>query len=230
MQPYFFPYLGYYSLIKSTDKWVVFDTPQYIRKSWINRNRILNVNGGIKYLGIAIKSAPRNTPINQIEIIDFNWRKNIINQLDYYKMVRAPRYDEVICMLEKAFEVESNNLSEVLINCLKVSCQFMEISFNYDVFSKMNIDSTNVMLPGDWAYVISKNLDAKIYINPYGGIDIFDVNKFKSCGMEIKFLKHNLPVYNQKKLCFEPSLSILDVMMFNNNDKIKEMLQDYRFI
>lgn len=230
MQPYFFPYLGYYSLIQSTDKWIVFDTPQYIKKAWVNRNRVLKINGGTKYIGIAIKSAPRDTPINQIEISDLQWRKNILNQLDYYKKVKAPRYDEVFCMLEKAFDIDSNNLSEVLINCLKVSCQFLDINFNYDVFSKMSIDTSNVKLPGDWAYEISKSIGAKTYVNPYGGIDIFNINKFYDAGLEIKFLRHNLPEYDQKNGNFEAALSILDVMMFNDNDKIRQMLLDYKFI
>ena len=46
MQPYLFPYIGYFSLIKNTDHFVFFDTPQYIRKGWINRNRIIGGYGG----------------------------------------------------------------------------------------------------------------------------------------------------------------------------------------
>ena len=50
MQPYFFPYLGYYSLIAATDHWVVFDTAQYIRRGWVNRNRVLSTGSdGWKY-------------------------------------------------------------------------------------------------------------------------------------------------------------------------------------
>ena len=45
MQPYFLPYLGYFSLIKHADIWVVFDTPKFIRHGWIERNRILSPRG-----------------------------------------------------------------------------------------------------------------------------------------------------------------------------------------
>jgi hypothetical protein len=230
MQPYFFPYIGYYSLINATNKWVIFDTPQYIRKGWVNRNQVLKINGGTKYICIPIKSSPRETPINKIEIIQENWKNNIINNLDYYKQVKAPRYNEVISMINEAFDIETSNLSEILINCLKTSCKHLDINFEYEIFSKMNLDCSEVHKPGDWALMIAKNLGAECYINPHGGIAIFEKEKFNEAKIDIKFIKHDLPIYNQNNLNFEPGLSIIDVMMFNDPKEIKEMLKSYKFI
>lgn len=52
MQPYFFPYAGYFSLIDYSDKFVFFDTSQYIKKGWVNRNRILNPRGGVRFTSL----------------------------------------------------------------------------------------------------------------------------------------------------------------------------------
>lgn len=46
MQPYFFPYLGHFSLIAASDAWIVFDVRQYTPRTWMNRNRILHPTGG----------------------------------------------------------------------------------------------------------------------------------------------------------------------------------------
>ena len=70
MQPYFFPYLGYFDLINRVDKWIVFDTPQYIRHGWVNRNRILHPHQGWQYIVVPLKKHDRDTSINQIETAD----------------------------------------------------------------------------------------------------------------------------------------------------------------
>lgn len=59
MQPYFFPYLGYYALIQKTDTWVVFDDCQYIRHGWVNRNRILHPNNSWQYITVPIAKAKK---------------------------------------------------------------------------------------------------------------------------------------------------------------------------
>ena len=68
MQPYLFPYIGYFSLIYNTDRFVFFDTPQYIRKGWINRNRIISSSGEPIYFTVPTQKAARETAINQILI------------------------------------------------------------------------------------------------------------------------------------------------------------------
>ena len=89
MQPYLFPYIGYFSLIKNTDHFVFFDTPQYIRKGWINRNRIIGATGEAVFFTIPVQKAKRETPINKIMISqNENWKMKILGQLNVYK--RAP--------------------------------------------------------------------------------------------------------------------------------------------
>ncbi len=54
MQPYFFPYIGYFQLINTVDEFVVYDNIEFTKKGWINRNRIL-VNGKDEYITLPIK-------------------------------------------------------------------------------------------------------------------------------------------------------------------------------
>ncbi|MFN8710728.1 MAG: WbqC family protein, partial [Planctomyces sp.] len=69
MQPYFFPYVGYFSLIHATDHWVVFDSAQYIRRGWVNRNRILSTGESPwKYIRIPVQHSDMETRISEILI------------------------------------------------------------------------------------------------------------------------------------------------------------------
>src|SRR5690606_41900370 len=78
MQPYFFPYLGYFSLIAATDRWIVFDPVQYIRKGWMNRNRVLKQGGGVKYVGITMAPHSRETLIRDMRLAPDTDRKSVV--------------------------------------------------------------------------------------------------------------------------------------------------------
>jgi len=229
MQPYFMPYLGYFSLIEATDKWVVFDTPQYIRKGWVNRNRILKKGGGTKYINVPIIKSLSSTPINQIEIAhpENGWRKKIFNGLDYYRENKAPYYDETLELLNSIIQVKCHKLSDFLVNSLRLTCQYIDLPFNFEVFSKMDLDISGVAHSGEWALKISKQLSATQYINPPGGKDIFVKEDFNKSGIELSFLQNDLTRYDQKSTEFIPGLSIVDVLMFNSKERIHQLIKSY---
>ena len=104
MQPYFFPYIGYFQLIRAVDEFVIFDKAQYIRRGWINRNRILNAQKESVYINIPVHKAPIETQIKDIVINNnINWKENIFRQLNYY--CKAPNYDFVIGFLNESLTI-----------------------------------------------------------------------------------------------------------------------------
>src|ERR1035437_356071 len=70
MQPYIFPYLGYYQLVNTVDTFVFFDDVNYIKKGWINENNIL-VNDAAYKFTLPVKDSSQNKRINQIELSDY---------------------------------------------------------------------------------------------------------------------------------------------------------------
>lgn len=229
MQPYFFPYLGYFSLIKNTDQWIVLDTVQYIRHGWINRNRILKLNGGWQYIGIPLKKHSRNTLIKNIKISkNGGWKEKIFEQLKYYE--KAPYYNQVVELLKECFNYKTDSIVKFNTYSLKKICEYLNIKFNYEIFSEMDLKIGKINGPGDWALEISKTLKANEYINPPGGEKIFDKKKFEEVGIKLNFLKINLKEYSQEYKIFEPGLSIIDVMMFNLPETINKMLSDYKLL
>ena len=231
MQPYFFPYVGYFSLIEYVDKFIFFDTPQYISHGWVNRNRVLKQDGNPDYIIVPIKKAPQETSIKDIEIANNKkWRETIVGKLTIYKR-KAPNYDIVMDFIKDVlYESEHSNLSELNCRSIVRTCEFIGLKGNFDVFSKMNLQIDQIHAPDEWALYITKALQGDIYVNPPGGQSFFDKEKYKSNNIKLQFLESGLKPYIQRIGHFEPGLSIIDVMMFCKSGEIKDILEDYRII
>ena len=230
MQPYFFPYIGYFQLINYADKWVVFDVVQFIRHGWINRNRILKPSEGWQYITVPLKKYRRETPIKDILISgETDWQDRIFRQLEHYKK-KAPYYSQVLEYLEDCFSTKDTNILDLNIISLKKTCKYLGIKFDYSVFSEMNLEIDPVSHPGEWALKISEALNASEYVNPPGGREIFNKKQFEEANIDLNFLEVNLKEYNQRRSTFEDGLSMIDVMMFNSPEEINEFLDDYSII
>ena len=229
MQPYFFPYLGYFQLIHAVDEFVIFDQAQFIRRGWINRNRILNAQKESIYINIPVEKAPRDTKIKHILMNDSsNWKEKIVNQLNYYH--KAPNYTFVINFLNECLNFHMTSLSEFNTILLKKVCELFAIDTKITVLSKEFPMITEANEADEWGIEVSKALNATTYINAIGGIEFYNEQKYAENNLEIRFIKPNLKSYKQYDDPFIPNLSIIDVMMFNDLDEIKMMLNSYELI
>jgi hypothetical protein len=233
MQPYFFPYIGYFQLINAVDKWIIFDIIQYMRHHWINRNRILHPISGWQYIIVPLKKYSREIMIKDVRIaIEQDWGNSIIAQLQHYRK-KAPYFKTTIGFLKDCFftvETEEESISKLNTGLLKKTCEVLDIKFNYDVCSEMNLQLRDITAPGDWALEISAQVGAEEYINPVGGMELFNPMKFKEKGIKLNFIKPELIPYKQNNYEFVPDLSIIDVMMWNSTEEIKAMLNAYKII
>ncbi len=230
MQPYFFPYLGYFSLIKSSDYWIVFDTVQFIRHGWIERNRIMNSDGEWQYIKVPLVKKSRGTSIQEMDIrIHEDWKKKIYSQLSCYKN-KAKYYNQVIDFLKDAFSENFDSIVEQNTHLLKKTCEFLSIDFNYEIFSYKEYNFENkIKKPGDWALEISKLYRATEYINPENGRSIFESEKFEKNNLKLSFIENTLLPYKQFNKNFIPGLSIIDVMMFNDKNEVNTLIDSYIF-
>ena len=231
MQPYFLPYLGYFSLIKHTDEFILFDTVQFIRHGWIERNRILKPSNGWQYIMVPLKKHSRETIIKDIEINnDQQWKEKILAQLQHYKK-QAPYFSNVIYILNEIFSKEYATIVDLNLASLKTVCNYLGINTPIQVFSLMNIDIEPANAPDEWALNICKALgNVDEYWNPPGGQSFFNKKKYENADINLKFHSAILTDYDQKRNVFEPGLSIIDVMMFNSVDEINKMLDNYELI
>jgi hypothetical protein len=226
MQPYFFPYLGYFELIARTGKWVIFDVVQYTTRSWMNRNRILHPTKGWQYVGVPIQKARRGTLIQDILIKDLTATKDrILAQIDHYRR-HAPFFRDVVQLISNAFSsVKSNKLVDLNIATLVETCAYLKIPFYWSVCSKMGLQLDDIKHPGQWALRIAEQMGADVYINLSGGRDIFDPTEWDEAGIILEFTELPSFTYDCAPYDFVEHLSILDVLMWNPPSVISELIR-----
>jgi hypothetical protein len=230
MQPYFFPYIGYYQLIQAADRFILFDDVQYIRHGWINRNRILKPADGVQYIIMPLASHARNTLIKDISPADVeNSKDRILRQIEHYKKT-APCYRLVRALIGDCFAAAPGSITEMNAGYLKATCDYIGIDYTIEISSQMNFDYSGVQDAGEWALRMSEQLQAEAYINPASGMELFNKARFDQSRISLQFLQPVLKEYDQRRKQFEPGLSIIDVMMFNEPAAIKNLLNDYQLV
>lgn len=227
MQPYFFPYLGYFQLINTVDRFILFDDVQYIRHGWINRNRILKPVEGNQYILAPLSDHNRDTEIKDIVVKPgYEWKEKILRQIEHYKK-KSPFFKPVQELLVSCFENEQTSIAALNGHYLSAVCSYIGIDFKIEISSDMNFDYSNVHDAGEWALRISEQLGASQYINPPGGMALFDKNKFDNSNVKLSFIHPQLREYSQRRSTFEMGMSIIDVLMFNSPETVMEMLNEY---
>lgn len=224
MQPYFFPYIGYWQLIKAVDNYVVYDDVNYIKGGWINRNNFL-INGQKKLFTIQLNGASSYKKINEIEIKDdFSSFKKML-QINYAK---APFYKDCQELVERITSFDSKNLGVFLFNSIKSIAEYL--GFETEIILSSEIEKDDNLKGQEKVIHICKLLEADEYYNAIGGQELYSKQGFKENGISLSFLKTNIIPYKQLKNDFVPGLSILDMMMFCSKEQINEMLDNYELI
>ena len=227
MQPYFVPYIGYWQLLNAVDKYVIYDDVNYINRGWINRNRIM-IDGQPKYINVPMLGASQNKLINEIHVNHDprQIKKNLRTIESAYK--NAPYYAVIFPLVEEIIKCSQEYLASYIENSIRVICQHFEIETDLIVSSSVK---KNCSLKGqDKILSICELLGATEYYNAVGGQMLYSYEDFRKRRIELKFLKTNNIKYKQFGNDFLPNLSIIDVMMFNSRQKVKEMLEDYSIV
>jgi hypothetical protein len=226
MQPYFFPYLGHFALIAHIDRWVVFDTSQYTPRSWMNRNRVLHPQSGWTYINAPLARSSVSLRTWQAEVdAPQDVRRSLLGKLSHYRR-HAPYYRQTIALVEESFERLGGDDSLVRMNAcgLAAVCAYLDLPFDYQICSHLELDLENVEGPGGWAPEIARKLGATSYLNPESGRALFNPEDFQRQGIDLRFLEFAGLSYSTGPYAFEPGLSVLDAVMWNTPDCIRQSL------
>ena len=228
MQPYFLPYIGYISIMKHTDMFILLDEVQFIRHGWIERNRILKPSEGWQYIQVPLQKHKQTELIRNIKINnDLDWGKKILAQIEHYKK-KAPYYRRVVELLKEIFSKQYTTIVELNKDSINAVCEYLSIKKDVRVFSEMGLTIDPVSESDEWALNISKALHASEYRNPPGGMSIFNKEKYDNANIALVFHEVITEEYPQKtNQPFIPNLSILDVLMFNSPETVNLMLDHF---
>lgn len=224
MQPYFFPYIGYWQLLNMVDIYVIYDDVNYIKQGWINRNQIL-LNGKMKRVNLHIKDASQNRLICDTEIAQTEEENRRLLETIKQAYHKAPYFRRTFELIERILEYQEKNLAKYLSNQIYEICEYLDIHTKLVLSSELDKDNS---LKGEEKIIaICKELGGKHYINAIGGKSIYHQQEFKKHGLDLQFLKTGEVCYKQTQEVFIPFLSIIDVMMFNDVDNIKKLLRNF---
>lgn len=228
MQPYLLAYIGYYQLINAVDRYIILDDVQYIKGGWINRNRFLRGTAPA-YFTLSVKKAGHALKINQRVFCEKNHAKDkdkLLKSMDFYR--KAPFYKEGLEVVRRVTRCEDLNVSRFVINSIREVCRYLEITTPLEILSGMDYDRS--LEKQERIIDLCRRLRAAEYINPAGGTGLYSREKFTQQGVRLSFLKTGDIIYPQFRHAFVPNLSIIDLIMFNPKEKIREFLTRYDLV
>ena len=226
MQPYFFPYIGYWQLINYVDTFIIYDNIQYTKRGWFNRNRYL-LNGKDALFSINLKSGSDKLNVDAREISPvYNREKLMLKFQNAYH--GAPYIDIILPMICEIIRFPDNNLFGYLFNSITRICDYLGIKTKILISSQVDINHS--AQAEDKVVAFCKKMHASTYVNLIGGVKLYSNTRFAKENLELKFLEADFVKYRQFDNEFVPFLSVIDVMMFNSREETMTMLNQFSLV
>jgi hypothetical protein len=223
MQPYFFPYIGYFQLLNAVDTFVVYDNVNYIKKGWINRNRII-LNKQEHLLTLPVQDISQNKHINQHFLNSPQLEFERIKKKLFFAYNKSPNYLGLKRLIDDCFSYEETNIAIFNAYCLSVIAKYLGISCNFIMSSDLDLDLDVFKNPQDRIIQIIKQLDGDQYLNLPGGQKLYNHETFESENIGLEFIQPNTLEYLNLAEKFIPNLSILDIIANVEPKKIQSFL------
>lgn len=225
MQPYLFPYIGYYQLAYCSDLFIFYDDVNYIKKGYINRNNIATKNG-VFLFSLPIKHASQNKLINELYFTEETKKILLTIEMSYSK---SKYFHDIYPLIESIFNNKKRNVSNITsLSIIKVF-EYLSLDFNYNFSSSIDYDRKNSAQ--EKIYDLCKINNSKQYINAVGGIDLYDKEEFQKRNIELGFIKPSITNYPQiNSSTFIGNLSMIDILMNCSKDEIINQLNNFKII
>jgi len=224
MQPYLFPYLGYFQLIAAVDKFVIYDDVAFIKQGWVNRNQIM-LHGKPYLFSAPIQGASSNKTIRDT-LVSFHeyprWKDKFLKTIGL-AYSKAPQFEPTRLFISEVVGSNFSSIGELASRSVLAVCQRLGITTRIEPSS--TIYGNGHLHAQDRVLDICVREGAALYINAPGGRELYAPERFASHGVELRFLRSRLPAYSQFEHEFVPALSIIDVLMFNSPEQISMLLK-----
>jgi len=248
MQPYFFPYLGYFQLINAVDKFILYDNLNYIKYGWVNRNRLV-VNGNPVFMIVPVLEKSSFMKIRDVQIDHTSrWKRKALKTI-HLNYKKRSFFDEIFPMLEGIINADATYLTEINCAAIRQISEFLDIPAeivtdisNYEPLendlslsdSDVNISYLREQNLSDTKTIrvlcVCKNEQADTFVNAIGGQALYDKKIFKRNGIDLYFI-HSLPYsYEQNSKEFIRDMSIIDVLMNCGKTGTQQLLNNYELI
>jgi hypothetical protein len=228
MQPYIFPYMGYFQLVSAVDTFIFYDDVNFIKQGWINRNNIL-VNEKKQVITFPCIGISSFKKINEVEINLKDKKNRKILKTIEQSYAKAPYFSDVFELILKIFAGEHHNIASLAADSVIKTCSYLGIKKEFQFSSKKHSESLNMDRADRLVNICTKEQSTH-YINPIGGQELYNKTYFKERGIQLDFLEPAMTEYKQFENEFVPYLSIIDVLMFNSKEETLKRLNKYNLI
>jgi WbqC-like protein len=224
MQPYLFPYLGYFQLIHAADKFVFYDDVNFIKNGWINRNRLL-LNGSPHYFTVPLSGASPFTAIDEIEFEPGErWKRKVRTTFEQ-AYTGAKHRDDGLRLLDSVLALSTTSIADLARGSVLLVME--HVGLQRDVVNTSRGYGNDALKGQDRILDICRREAATTYINLPGGRGLYDAGVFRTAGVDLRFVESQFPPYSQGAGAFVPGLSILDAVMHCPPAEIRGMLERY---
>lgn len=230
MQPYLFPYPGYFQLMKAADKFVLYDDVAFRRGGWINRNRLLDPSTGvIWYFTLPVKNASPHRAINELEIGGpARWQDQLLRR--FCMCYSKARNFKVVCGLVETIVLNPDkNLAVVLRDSLHAVRDLLGI--DTPIIASSAIYENRCLARTSRVIDIVQREGGTVYLNAEGGRTLYAEADFREAGLELRFLEHRDLAYAQLgEGGFQPRLSVLDALLHCSPECLRTLLSSYTIV
>lgn len=212
MQPYVFPYVGYFSLVQACDRFVFFDDVNHRPRGWVHRNRIL-LGGRDHLFTVPLAGASQNGWIVDTRLHDLAaFRRSFISLLQQaYR--RAPHHDAGMDYVEQVLAADCTTIAELGQRSVELACRRIGLERPFLCASQAFAVSRGIGR-SERLMAITRALGATRYVNSIGGRALYEPGDFEAHGLELAFVEPQLRPYAQVGAqAFVPGLSIIDLFM-----------------
>lgn len=220
MQPYFLPYIGYFQLIAAVDLFVVYDTIKYTKRGWINRNRLLK-NGEAALFTLPLAKASDALDVRERELAADFQPGHLLRQFRG-AYAKAPYFADTMPVVERLVDQSERNLFRFIHRAIVEVCDHLGITTEIRPASAIAVE------PGlqrdERILAICRAVGAKAYYNAIGGSELYAKDTFAARGVDLRFVQARPFAYDQLGAPFVPWLSIVDVLMFNPRDAVRQQV------
>lgn len=221
MQPYLFPYIGYFQLIAAVDRFIFYDDVNFLKGGWINRNRLF-LSGQVSWFTLHLQGASPHSKINEVYVQpNGTWRRKLLASVRQ-SYGRAPCFESAYALLEKIVLSGERSLSSLSRESVMAVADYLGLDTEFAVstgrYNNENLRASARILD------ICRQEQALEYHNLPGGMELYSAEELALAGVDLHFVQPKLLEYPQLAAPFKPGLSILDVLMFNDRKSSRRLL------
>ena len=226
LQSNYIPWKGYFDLINSVDEFIIYDSMQYTRRDWRNRNQIKTANG-LQWLSIPVETKGNYTsPIRETKVADMRWKAKHIESLRH-NYSKALCFKDNFAWLESLLmEIKSLYLSEINLILMKAICEYFGIQ------TKISWDTDYGLIEGKTQRLVDlcQKVGADEYISGPAAKSYIQEDLFNQANIKLTWFDYSdYKEYTQLYPPFVHNVSVID-LIFNEGENAKMYLKSFNAI